>query len=177
MPKAKPLPSAEELRALFDYNAVTGILRWKARGIPKFDCYFPGREAGTPTATGHKQIRLKGWSALSAHRVVWKMAHGSIPNDMEIDHIDGNPRNNRLENLRLVTSAENKRNARIGRKNTSGVLGVRWMNSTNKWKAYIGDPKAPDHLLGYFKAFGDAVDARKAAEFARGYHPNHGRVA
>ena len=47
-----------------------------------------------------------------AHRLIWIMLLGSIPEGMQIDHIDGNPANNRLKNLRLATNRENSLNSR-----------------------------------------------------------------
>ena len=48
------------------------------------------------------------------HRHVWSEAHGEIPEGMTIDHINGNKRDNRLENLQLLTQAENSRRAYRG---------------------------------------------------------------
>lgn len=59
-----------------------------------------------------------------AHRVVWELHNGAIPDGVQVDHIDGDRTNNRIGNLRLVTPAGNARNRKKTCKNTSGVVGV-----------------------------------------------------
>lgn len=61
-----------------------------------------------------------------AHRIVYTLAHGEIDNDLVVDHIDGNPFNNSVENLRLVPKAVNHRNSKKFSNNTSGHTGVYW---------------------------------------------------
>lgn len=88
-------------------------------------------------------------------------------------HINHNPVDNRLGNLRLVTSAENNRNVPLRKANTSSVCGVNWHKLRCKWRAYIRTSGKHLHL-GMFDNFEDAVSARKAAEVKYGFHPNHG---
>lgn len=62
-------------------------------------------------ANGHGYIYVQvGKSRIPAHRFIWEAFNGEIPNGMEIDHINTIRTDNHLENLRLVTSSENKRN-------------------------------------------------------------------
>lgn len=109
------------------------------------------------------------------HRIIWAMHYGVWPTKF-LDHINGDPTDNRIENLREVTNQENCKNARIGKNNTSGRVGVSYYghNGWSKWHAYIrGNGKLIS--LGYFEDFDAAVAAREAAEIEHGYHPNHGR--
>ena len=87
--------------------------------------YFNGRYAvRTPLkARGAKPIRM--------HRVIAK-----APDDMEVDHINGNKLDNRLVNLRLCTHRENGKNSGISVRNTSGYKGVT-KASPNRWQARI----------------------------------------
>ena len=59
---------------------------------------------------GYKRIYIKG-KHYSAHKLVWETFNGDIPDDMVIDHIDGNRSNNNLSNLRLVSQSVNIDNA------------------------------------------------------------------
>lgn len=58
------------------------------------------------------------------HRVVWEIHYGEIPDDMYIDHLDGDKSNNKLNNLRLVTKSLNSRNSKAPSTNTTGIAGV-----------------------------------------------------
>ncbi len=183
---AKALPSQEVLRQLLDYNPDTGVLTWKRRGPEWFvagkrtpsytarwwnDCNAGNLAFTTNKPSGHKCGSLFGKSVL-AHRVIWKMVHGS--DAVGIDHIDGDPANNALSNLRAVEQAENCRNAAQRKDNSTGVTGVYQVHKANNWHARIYVDKKQVHL-GCFEKFEDAVQARKAAEAQYNYHPNHGR--
>ena len=107
------------------------------------------------------------------HRVLWETFNGPIPKGMQIDHIDGDHRNNNMTNLRLVTKAENAGNKALYRGNTSGVSGVS-QHSNGKWRVVVvRDYKK--HHLGYFADWFDAVCARMSANNQYGFHENHGR--
>ncbi len=94
----------------------------------------------------------------------------------EIDHINGDRTDNRICNLRDVTSAGNSCNRRRQDRNTSGVTGVAWDKRASRWQARIG-LNGKQKYLGYFDSLDEAVAARKAAELELGFHPNHGRAA
>lgn len=80
-----------------------------------------------------------------------------------IDHEDRNPANNRRSNLRRSSRTENNRNASLSKNNTSGVSGVSFSKSKNKWRSYINlDYK--QKFLGYYNSFDDAVRARLVGE-------------
>ncbi len=71
------------------------------------------------------------------HREVWEKAHGTIPADMQIDHINHDGLDNRLENLRLVTVSQNQHNRIINKNNSSGYKGVYFHKQRQKWHAEI----------------------------------------
>lgn len=73
--------------------------------------------------------------ALKVHRVVWMITNGDIPEHWVVDHIDGNPLNNKLENLRLVSQKVNARNKRINRISESGLIGI--CKNRNQYKVSI----------------------------------------
>ena len=118
MTKAKELPSQEELRRMFDYYPETGQLVWKRREDrdSQWNGRMAGKEVGSP-GKGHLRTQIDR-QRYQVHRIIWKLAYGSIPNDMQIDHINGDGYDNRLCNLRLVTNRQNQlnRSADRGRK-------------------------------------------------------------
>src|SRR5699024_11445694 len=68
---------------------------------------------------------------------IWEMHHGKIPEGMEIDHINGIRDDNRIDNLRLVTSRTNDTNRAKSKANTSGVVGVCWDKRKGLWLVRI----------------------------------------
>ena len=117
-------------------------------------------EAGT-IANGYVQLCLDGRQYM-AHRMAWLYVYGTFPNG-EIDHINRNKGDNRIENLRDVTKSTNQCNKKRMSNNTSGVTGVCWDKGTSKWLATISY-NCKRIKLGRFNNFNDAVDARKVAE-------------
>lgn len=109
---------------------------------------------------------------IKAHRAAWAHYHGRWPTQ-DIDHIDGNKHNNRIENLRDVSRQENMRNVPLTKANKSGVKGVHWYKARNKWVASIMISGKHKHL-GYFDLKEDAASARKAAERKYGFSERHG---
>lgn len=182
----KPLPSQEDLRALLAYDPLTGGLTWKHRDPSTFNVgrypveriakrwnsQFAGTAAMTTVSpSGYRYGAIRD-EKLYAHRVIWKFAYGSDPD--VIDHINGDPGDNRLTNLRSVTHAENGRNVKVPADNSSGRVGVRWNDECGKWRAEI-QANGRREYLGSFATFEAAAGARRAAEQRLGFHPNHGR--
>ena len=97
-----------------------------------------------------------------------------VPKGMQIDHLDHDRSNNRIENLRLVTHKENGRNISKKKNNTSGITGVRWNKARQKWVAQISINKKGIYL-GLYNNLLDAVAARKRAEKFYGFYENNGK--
>jgi hypothetical protein len=135
----------------------------------------PGSRVGTLFPTiGYRCVKFLG-SVYLEHRLIWQCVNGPIPQGFVIDHISGNPADNTIENLRLVSHSFNLRNAKLPRNNTSGHIGVYWSKSNKKWNAAVNDLDGNNINLGYFLTKEEAITARKNAEPLYGYHPNHGR--
>lgn len=92
------------------------------------------------------------------HRVIM-----NTPKNMDTDHINHNPLDNRRKNLRIVTTSQNLFNTSIRSDNTSGYKGVSWSKSAKKWWALIWKDKK-HHSLGYYDNLEDAISARKSGE-------------
>jgi len=151
-----------------NYNK-DGFLTWKkSTGAAK-----GGTIAGSKTRYGYIDIRINK-QMYRAHRIIWEIHNGDIPDGFQIDHINGVRDDNRIENLRVVTIQENRKNHRPRSDNKSGKVGVYWVKSRNKWGAEIQDNKKKV-LLGQFTNKTDAIKAREEAEKKYGYHVNHGK--
>lgn len=125
--------AVDRLKQVLSYDEATGIFRWKASPSSRVRA---GDVAGGRKGRGYIVIRIDGIKHY-AHRLAWMYAHGSLP-IAEIDHINGDHGDNRLCNLRDVSSQVNKQNIRVSRQNSkTGVLGVFPCKRTGKFIAAI----------------------------------------
>ncbi len=111
--KTNELPSQDHLREIFDYNPEDGVLTWrprnlKGRGYANFNSRRAGKEAFTTISPKGYRRGTLGGKCVFAHRVIYKWWHG-IDAD-EVDHINCDRLDNRIENLRSVSRRENTRN-------------------------------------------------------------------
>lgn len=135
---------------LFTYH--DGQLFWNAKRKGR-----KRSQAGYQSKAGYTQIRIDG-KLFYLHRLVWIYHNGDAIN--EIDHIDGNPTNNKIENLRNVAHNVNLMNAKFRSNNTSGYRGV--TKSRGKWAASIQVDKKKINL-GVFATPELASEAYKRA--------------
>lgn len=187
MSETIPIPL---LRRLLVLDPDTGKLFWLRRDEDLFadgprrwahckawNAQFGGKEA---LIARHSKGYLSGVlhlhgeaHRLLAHRVAFALHAGKWPAG-QVDHINGNTQDNRPANLRDIPGALNQRNMAMAKTNTSGVTGVSRTGCGTRWQAYINVNRRRIQL-GRFDSFEDAAAARKAAEAAHGFHPNHGR--
>jgi len=144
---------------------------------------LPGGRGAKPAGTeiipcaangGHLYVQPIGaGKKYYVHRIAWLLTHGEWP-EAQIDHIDHNPANNRLSNLRPATQTDNNRNITMSKRNKSGVTGVSWNAKRSCWvaQASLGGKKAKS---SYHKDLISAVAARYAASRELNYHENHGK--
>ena len=92
-------------------------------------------------------------------RVVYAMATGEDPGNLDVDHVDRNPDNNHPSNLRAVTHRQNMVNLGLRSTNKSGFTGVCWSTPRNRWVASGYDHGKRIHL-GYFDKLEDAINER-----------------
>ena len=153
MPEYRPLPPLELLQQLLSYDPETGDLRWIGRGKG----IRSGAIAGSVGSRGYRTIRVNH-HRYKAHRLAWLMHHGADPGELQVDHRDCNPANNRISNLRLASPEQNIHNSQLSRSNKSGVKGVCWATRKRKWKASL-EAWGVVHHLGWFTHLQDAIDA------------------
>ncbi len=178
-------PTAEYLRECFREEG--GKLFWRERPREHFKlewCFidwnrrFPGKEAGTRALSKTRKDGSKYYvwlvcindKSYCRYRVIWCMAHGCWA--PMIDHEDMDSLNDRIENLRICTYAQNRSNSRKSSNNTTGFRGVTWVKSRKRWHSRIRINNTLVHL-GYFRdpveahaAYAEAA-TRKFGEFAR----------
>jgi hypothetical protein len=154
----------DELLNELNYDPDTGIFTWKVRK--------QGRRnpAGCLTPSGYVTININ-YKHYPAHRLAWMYVHGRFP-EKQIDHINRNPSDNRIVNLREATDGENAQNKSLPKNNTSGFIGVTWNKLTKKWQAQIVH-KGKLYNLGHYddKIVAAEAYAKKKAELHT-FHPS-----
>jgi hypothetical protein len=141
--KVKPIDYEEISEALYYKD---GLLFWKKND----------KIAGTTTAAGYSKVQINK-IAYSAHRLVWVLFNKEIPLDKQIDHIDRNPGNNRIENLRLADSVSNALNRSCKISNT----GIRGVSKDRKYYKVSFTVNSKSIHVGYYK---DLNEAKKVAK-------------
>ena len=150
---------AAMLHELFEYR--DGKLFWKIKISAKSRIVI-GDEAGCIDGKGYRQIKING-KLYRSHRLIYLMSHGYLPK--YIDHIDGNPLNNNLSNLREATLSQNSHNSKLSKSNKSGIKGVCWIKRANRWGATI-KYRNSIHYVGQYKTLDAAEKAIKEARLA-----------
>lgn len=153
-------PSQEIIRNLLVYK--DGELIWRERGYGSFDKQFAGKSAGHITDFGRKVIRFSQYGLFVSHVIVWVYHNGEIPDRYDVDHIDNNKLNDKIENLRLATRSQNMYNTRIRSDNRSGIKGVSFNPGNNNWRArlHVGKTKIE---IGSFQTKEQAAEAISSA--------------
>lgn len=156
-------PTQEELRKLFHYSPVTGLM---TRKVCTANRHTEGELVGTYGARGYLQVGIYS-KKYPAHRIIWCWMTGSWP-EHDVDHINRDRSDNRWENLRAVTRSENNHNLGMSRRNKSGHKGVHWDKARGKWLVNIrADGKT--HHIGRYDDLETATDAYRAAKSI--HHP------
>lgn len=174
------------LEECFNVDFESGTLWWKHRPATHFKNLkgykiwmgfnLVGKEVKTTerkSQWGYLVLTLSK-KTMYVHRLLFAMYHKRWPVG-QIDHIDGNCKNNSINNLREVTNRENGKNQKKSKSNVSGFVGVHWCKHAKKWRVQIKTIEGITKHIAYTDDFEEAKRIRKQAEIENEYHPNHGR--
>lgn len=124
----------------------------------------PGTEAGWLDRYGYRIMEVSA-CRFPVHRAIYYLKTGQWC--VYLDHIDGDPLNNSLDNLRPANHSNNMRNTRLSKRNTSGYKGVSWDKKSKLWVVRV-------RVASYYKVFGKFADKELAglvaSEVRRKYH-------
>lgn len=134
----------------YHYSHKTGLL-WKM-------CRKYSKIAGCQKQNGYMAVNILKTTYLS-HRVCWFLHYGKFPEN-EIDHVDRNGFNNKIDNLREATRQQNAVNRTKLSNNTSGFKGVFWRKSRATWIAVISF----NHKTTYIGSYSSPEEASIAYE-------------
>lgn len=148
-------------KEIFNYNE--GKLFWAVdrHKLPA------GDEAGWEDKDGYllvtlpRNLKPEGGRVFKAHRIIWEMFNGDIPEGMLIDHIDGNKKNNKLENLRLATYKQNFWNRKPVESKVASK-GVQ-LSENGRYRARIRHPNGQRVSLGNWETEAEASAAYQTA--------------
>lgn len=159
MSKRQP-PDVARLKEMFEVREDGRLVRKIASGKRG----KPGDVTGYIMNTGYRATSIDNYPQLD-HRIVYAITHGEWP-ARKIDHINGNRQDNRPQNLRMCTDAQNNFNRKAPcRRNRSGAIGVVRNKDRGTWTAYI-QRDGKRRCLGTYNNFDRALKERRKAEVA-----------
>ena len=147
----RPLAGLEKV---LRYDANTGLLYWT---VFIYRIKKPGDLAGHHNAAGYITVRFDRVNYL-AHRIAWYLHTGTDPGVLQVEHVDTDRTNNKIENLRLATALQNSWNKSKRAGTSSQYKGVAFYAQHGKWLSQIRANGKTTHL-GYFI---DELEAHRA---------------
>lgn len=169
--------------SLFSYDEETGFLYWKERPPTCkenniFNSRFKNKKVGSvklgeKSKTPYLTTKV-GKKYYAVHRVIFAMCYGYFPE--QVDHIDHNGLNNKLDNLRPSSNKDNSKNLPMQKSNKSGHIGVNWHKAAKKWQARAVDLNGKRIDLGRYDNIEDAISVRKKYEKEFKYYQHRDEV-
>ena len=123
---SKPILTQEYIKNIIYYDPETGWMSWNGKKK-----WTKRGAIGYLNKDGYRVVMIDKCN-YPVHRLAWVYVFGGIDAKLQIDHINHDRSDNRIENLRLVTNKENQMNRRFTG-NTSGFRGVYWDKARAKW--------------------------------------------
>jgi len=145
------------VREYIGYDSETGKLSWLKRGI---GIQFSKEPGCVNKVDGYRLVNFKG-KRVKAHILVWFL-HYKVWPDLEVDHINRIPTDNRIENLRLATRQQNSANRKMGQGNYHKFKGMSFEKDRKKWLARI----RVNGVLINLGRYDNIIDAAKAYDKA-----------
>lgn len=156
---------------MFSYDPDTGVVTRRKRSGNR----SKGAIVGSRKTTKYPRLTVEvAGKKYYLHRIIWLLMTGEWPS--EVDHVNHNGLDNRWVNLREATRLENNRNKPLRRSSGSGITGVLWDKSCQKWRSEI-TVSYIRHRIYYGDDFFEACCRRKSAEIKHGFHENCGLVS
>jgi len=177
------LPPSERLRELLAYCPDTGVLTWRrvrpgvARGRGDrsaesianwWNGVFAETTAGSPQKDGRLRVTVDT-VPYYAHRLAWSIFYGTPP-DGTIDHLNGNPSDNRIANLRIASYAENSKNKVTTVRSSTGHRGVYLRHGRYR---VLTRSLGRTITIGTFDALSEALEARRDFDAGHGFTARH----
>ena len=168
----KPIPSATFIRRAFSYDPENGHLTWRYRPeehfkLPKthkvWNAKYANRRAGTVNSNGYRVITFSSFGAIIEHHIIWVYVYGDWPKD-QLDHINRNRLDNRIENLREASARTNALNRGMRKDNKSGFTGVHFAKNTGKWEASLRFKGVLHRAPKQYEIVEEAAEARRILE-------------
>ena len=127
-----------ELKSRFEYHPDGALVRrYGTSGNGNFAGAVIGCQPKTLGNRAHRYTSVKiAGKSYRLHRLIYMYHHGEVPE--QLDHINGDLLDNRIENLRAVTHSQNCMNRKMRKNSTSGIKGVHWNSKKEKWVACVG---------------------------------------
>lgn len=169
--KRRGIPTREYLQARLRYEL--GAIYWKHRPLSDFEtlraanawnALWPGKRAGSEMSNGYRSVTFAGTKLLE-HRLIYVMQIGPLSETDDVDHADGNFRNNNFGNLRACSHAQNLMN-QSGRRSHL-PKGVHWNLREQKFKVKMR-ANGRMHNIGTYKTLAEAE--RAATDSRRELH-------
>lgn len=158
---------SRDIHDIFEYK--DGALYWKLREVKhftdkNFNSKCGGKKAGNIMQKGYWRIRYQ-YTFFQEHRLIYFMFTGQEP--QVVDHIDGNPLNNSIENLRAADIIMNARNIKGSKNNKSGYANIR-LSKSGKYSVHVSI-LGKQIMLGTFKNIHEAIKVRDEFKKVHGY--------
>lgn len=162
--------SQEELRRSFYYNK-GDLFFYPFQGTRNRWSRLSNRKLGHKNKDGYIVCMWKN-KTMYLHRMIFMYHRGYLPE--QIDHIDGNKSNNKIDNLRAADNSLNMHNTTKRTDNTSGVKGVWFSNRYNKWIAEFQFRNKKIHVGTFIDKKEAEIMIQQARQAVVGEFTNHG---